>query len=132
MTFDRILVARYSPQNGCRVPDESVLVVSSRLQDDPAFRASHFFTDVATRSLRSRYGWVRRVSPFTLDSFIAEHWTGACSQKDVELMQLLFESIARLADDMPVASSYGERGFPNRRLELQVHRVFFHSAGPTA
>jgi hypothetical protein len=126
--FDRLVVARHSPQNKCLGPEGAVLVLASRLPAAPREGRRHYFVDVATQRLRNNYAWVRRVSPFTLTSFVAEHWIGECSAHDMCLLELMLNAVSRLDEDKAVAPSYGKTGFPNWRLELRVHRMFFFTA----
>jgi hypothetical protein len=61
---------------------------------------------------------------------VAAHWRGECSAHDRELLELMLNGVSRLDDEMPVAASHARIGFPNWRLELRVHRMFFFTAKP--
>jgi hypothetical protein len=66
--FDRLVVARHSPENKCLGPEGAVLVLASRLPPTPTHGTRHYFVDAATRRFRNSYGWVTRVTPFSVTS----------------------------------------------------------------
>ena len=89
----------------------------------------HHFISTHDWQTTSKYGWVSKTAPFSMDEFIAVHLQGVdfgdVDRAHVETMLL---SIARLQEDTPVAAGYSLRGVETKRMEFTVHRVVFHAA----
>lgn len=125
--FSRILIARQSPKNKCFVEDGIPLFVKALSPVPLKDHVSHWFLSVRDRETKSRYGWVKEVSPFTLDEFVARHLSHEhLSSSDRQHLETMFQAIVPLAEGTPVAATYSCRGVEEQRMEFTVHRIFFH------
>jgi len=129
MKFSKILVARYSPENKCYAPDGAVLTVKPLAQVPMKDHVPHYFTSVTDPTIKSRYGWVKEVDPFSLDDFVARYTAkNDLTAEEREHLEVMFTSIAKLAPETPVAATYSCRGVERRRMQFTVHRVIFYKA----
>jgi hypothetical protein len=124
--FKKLLVAKYSPQNGCNAPDGVVLTVLPK-KPRPHKDSAHRFVSSLDHAVSSKYGWVVDAEPLTLDQFIAKH-LGAkeIDEEEKDHIKILLSSIAKLPPDTPVAASYFVRGNLERRVDFVVHKVIFY------
>jgi len=122
------LISKYSPRNGCHVPDGNVLIVIPQKKVTKA--KSHYFCDSLDKKIKSRYGWVKTVPEFGIADFIGEH--GLNSEDDVEMdhIRTLLNSISKLNDGTAVAADYFERGLEHKHMAFVVHKVIFYEATP--
>jgi hypothetical protein len=129
--FSKMLVAHYSPKNGCNAPDGAVLVVRPR-RDLPARGAAtinHQFVEAAPSGKKSRFGWVASVESFNLAEFVARHLGGkVLDEQEREHLLVLLRSIAQLAPGTPVGTHYLRQGLLPSETEvvLRVHKVLFY------
>ena len=71
--YTKVLVAQYSPQNGCNVTDGEMLIIKSPVKE-PNKEFSYHFEGVMTGK-KSRYGWVKMVPEYTLENYIDFRFT---------------------------------------------------------
>ena len=129
MQYSKILVARYSPENGCNVSDGVVLFVVPRDKVPLKSNVVHYFTGTVDNKTQSKYGWVKRVEPFTIDEFAMSNLHRAIATEKERLhLETMFRSIERLEDGTTVAATYSSRGVETKLMEFTVHRVFFYDA----
>ena len=126
-TFSKLLVAKQSPQNGCYVGDGEVLFVVPRQKLPAKDHVTHCFVSTVDRKTKSRYGWVVSVEPFTTDDFVRIYLNGEADDLTRSHISTMLARVANLAPDTPVAVEYTRYGLEERRVELNVHRVFFYS-----
>lgn len=119
--YQKVLVARHSPQNRCYAPDGERLVIDPVLPLNARDGRQHKFVGITHPELTSRFGWVMDVATFEIDDLLAEHATSWLGGR--ELLQLLLDGIARLPEGTPVAATFAERILPTRETYLSVHRV---------
>jgi hypothetical protein len=122
--FNHILLARFSPANGCHVEEGGVLIVEARAKP-PKRPGSHFFIGASLPRIRSRYGWVAVAPAFDLDAFARAHLHDRTLTEWEKLnLTRMFEAIAKLKPGTPVAADYFERGMGrSATIDLVVHRV---------
>lgn len=127
--FQKLLVAKYSPSNRCYVPDGTVLFVRPAAAVRMTAAVPHKFVGAADRKTTSKFAWVKAVTPFTLEQYIAEHLLGEEISADMlKHLEVMLSAIARLSDGTPVGATYFQRGVERRVMEFDVHRVIFHAA----
>jgi len=128
-TFDRLLVARFSPKNRCTVPEGEVLSVKPRKTLPHNRDVRHYFIGTRHSSAKARYGWVAEVQPFTFDDFVRDHLDGnELSQSEREHLLRLLSSISRLPSGTPVTATYFVRGVIEKQTVFTVHKVIFYQA----
>lgn len=127
--YSKILIGKYSPENKCFAEDGAILTIIpkdltklKKIRDS----VSHFFVDSLDSKIKSRFGWVKTIQPFTLMDFVNRY----ASQNDgnpihFDHLKRMLEGIANLDDGTPVAATYFERGVEKKILEFKVHKVFF-------
>src|SRR5437899_2309518 len=72
--FQKILVARKSPQNGCFASDGDLLYPPLSDESHAKPGTKYYFRSVVEPNKRSRYGWVKSTDqPFTLQEFLARN-----------------------------------------------------------
>jgi hypothetical protein len=124
--YSKVLVARFSPQNGCYAADGEVLTIIPTKNLRSNQDAEHNFVSSRDRSLTSKFGWVQEVPAFTLEQFLSRtSEPGAISDERKEHVQTMLSSIALLPHDTAVAATYWMRGAIERRHVFAVHRVIF-------
>jgi hypothetical protein len=125
--YSKLLVARYSPKNGCNVPEGVVLTIQPRKNVSTKKDTGHRFVSRLDKSSTSKYGWVAEVGPFTIDEFIQRHLRAeAVSENEREHIRVMLSSIASLPIDTPVAARYSVQGVIERKAVFVVHKVFFY------
>lgn len=126
--YTKILVGKYSPLNGCHVPDGNVLTVIPHKKITKA--KSHHFSDSRDKKVKSRYGWVKTVPEFGISDFIREHGVSKDDELEMNHLKILLDSISKLSDDTAVAADYFERGLENKHFAFVVHKVIFYEGKP--
>jgi hypothetical protein len=127
--FSKILVARHSPKNKCYADDGVVLFVKPLPSVPPKDHVGHCFLSTSDQTTKSQYGWVAGTEPFDLDDFIRDHLDGrSVNEAERAHLEVMFKAITKLNPETPVAVTYSARGIGSKRMELTVHRVFFHKA----
>jgi hypothetical protein len=126
--FQKVLMARYSPQNECFAGEGDVLYAPAsapqRVRSAP--RAYHFLRAKGDGK-RSKFGWVKSTEqPFSVEDFVAEHPEIKGNDEQTMLLANLFSAIANLAEGTPVAGSYFLRDVEQRSVELTFHKVFLY------
>jgi hypothetical protein len=124
--FTRVLVARYSPKNGCHAQDGEVLIVKPKTPL-PSKDAAHHFVSAKDGRTKSKCGWVQEAAPFTLQDFISKHLADrTLSEDEREHVRTMLNAAARIPVEKPATVDYAVRGVERKVIELSVHRVFFH------
>jgi hypothetical protein len=126
--YKRLIVARYSPGNRCYVKDGDVLIVRPlRRRLELGEPKAHKFVAASDPTETAQFGWTKDVPPFSLEQFIKEHL------KNIELDELsrshltaMLDAASRVPAGTPMGVMYQPRGVENRRMELDVYRVFFY------
>jgi hypothetical protein len=59
--FKKLLLAKYSPKNGCYAEDGTILTVERRESVPVKDCVPHHFVSIDNPRLQSRYGWVKGV-----------------------------------------------------------------------
>jgi hypothetical protein len=125
--YTKVLVARHSPKNGCYVPDGQVLVIVPIKSLPKKEQVAHFFVSVNDLKTRSKYGWVKEVEPFTLNSFLENHFVGrTLNDEALHHIKVMLASIKKLSPGTAVAATYSSRGIIEKSMALTVHRVIFY------
>ena len=124
MTYTHLLKARFSPKNGCYAEDGTVLSVAPR-NKTPVKEVSHYFVAAHNMSIKSKYGWVEEVAPFTLEEFLHIYHSGSTDSVAVEHVKLMLDAAQRAPIGSPMTADYVRRGIPPC-MEFLVHRVIFY------
>ncbi|MDR1144542.1 MAG: hypothetical protein LBK71_00180 [Verrucomicrobiales bacterium] len=124
--FSKLLVARHSPKNKCNAEDGAVLYVKPLANVPLKDHVAHYFLSASDHKTKSKYEWVADAEPFDLDDFIREKLNERqLSEGERIHLEIMFNSIAKLAPGSAVAATYSCRGIENKRMEFTVHRVLF-------
>ena len=92
--YEKVLVAQYSPKNGCNVHDGEVLTIVPRTTVPRKTTVPHDFVSANDGKTKSKYGWVKEVEPFTLDQFLANHLKSSeISESQREHVRIMLSSI---------------------------------------
>jgi hypothetical protein len=125
--FRKVLVAKYSPQNGCYVVDGEQLTVVPRRNVPLKEGVSHYFVSIRDSSKKSKYGWVKETAEFTVSEF-ANHSSErqSLSSEELEHVLTMLRAIDQLPPDAPVAATYFCRGVDQKKMVFAVHKVVFY------
>ena len=125
--FDKILVARHSPQNDCCAAEGDLLYPPvSKKESHARHGDKYYFQSVSHDHKRSKFGWVKRIEkPLSVEEIVSKHPVIERSDQQHKLLENLLTAIARLPEDTPVAGSYFRRIEPPY-VELTFHKVFFY------
>ena len=116
--YEKVLVAQYSPKNGCNVHDGEVLTIVPRTTVPRKTTVPHDFVSA-----------VKEVEPFTLDQFLANHLKSSeISESQREHVRIMLSSIQKLPPETPATATYRSRGTIEQRMDLTVHKVIFFKA----
>lgn len=127
--YRKTLVGRYSPQNGCRVPDDEFLVVApgKASVESKSRQKLHYFVGIKSRK-RSKFGWV-----VDLESPITARWlaeqAGLCSDAMVIAQaETMLEAVEGKASGTPYGCYFVETvsAEAKRSIRLRVHQVVLH------
>src|SRR5262245_3480939 len=109
--FQKLLVARFSPENKCFVSEGEILFAPLPKQgSELTHGTSQEFLSCADHQTSSKFGWVR-VEPV---EFRLEDFLDRCGQlvRTTEQIQVTFEmlnAVSKLGEGVPVAASYFSR-----------------------
>lgn len=123
--YNKILVARLSPENKCFADDGAILILKPKKLKTNRDHVGHYFLDHLDKKTKSKYGWVKVIEPITLNQFVNKYIGDTEDNDVVEHNKIMLDSIQKLNVDTPVAVTYSERGIEQKRMDLTVHRVFF-------
>ncbi len=121
--FTRVLIAKYSPSNGCNVIDGEILIIKPPIKE-PNKEISYKFEGIKTGK-KSRYGWVKVVPEYTLKGFIDEH-LNRISEKELICLDNMLNSISKLPDNTPVAVDFRQKSMGESVFVLHVHKIIFY------
>lgn len=124
--YNKILIARYSPNNGCYVDDGEYLVVWPKVNVSMRDIITHSFSGLINETKTSKYGWVKEVPPFTMNDFISRFIRRQLNDNEKTHLVKMFESIANLKDGDPVAATYRKKSFNENEMELKIHKIIFY------
>lgn len=129
--YNKILVAKHSPQNKCYAEDEEWLVILDRMRkgmidlpDD-----THYFVGVHSRK-PSRYGWVKTIDYKIVPQELAKMYNYNPSEELIQICELILKAAYDQKDGTPMAARIITVGLleKERRKLLKVHKVFFYKA----
>ena len=121
--YTKVLVAQYSPQNGCNVTDGEMLIIKPPVKE-PNKEFSYHFEGVMTGK-KSRYGWVKTVPEYTLENYIDKYLKNI-SEKELVYLECMLNSISKLQTNTPVAVDYRQKSMGESIFVLHVHKVIFY------
>lgn len=121
--YTKVLVAQYSPQNGCNVTDGEMLIIKPPVKE-PNKEFSYHFEGVMTGK-KSRYGWVKTVPEYTLENYIDKYLKNI-SEKELVYLECMLNSISNLQTNTPVAVDYRQKSMGEPIFVLHVHKVIFY------
>jgi hypothetical protein len=121
--YTKVLVAQYSPQNGCNVTDGEMLIIKPPVKE-PNKEFSYHFEGVMT-GRKSRYGWVKTVPEYTLENYIDKYLKNI-SEKELVYLECMLNSISKLQTNTPVAVDYRQKSMGEPIFVLHVHKVIFY------
>lgn len=122
--YNKVLVGRLSPKNGCHANDDEILILKPKKLAKDREIGHHFISSKS--KMKSKYGWVKETSYFTFDDFKADFLPSEVDEVTIRHNKVMLDSINYLNAETPVAVTYSERIEP-RRMELTVHRVIFYN-----
>ena len=121
--YTKVLVAQYSPQNGCNVTEGEMLIIKPPVKE-PNKEVSYHFEGVMTGK-KSRYGWVKTVPEYTLENYIDKYLKNI-SEKELVYLECMLNSISKLQTNTPVAVDYRQKSMGEPIFVLHVHKVIFY------
>ena len=121
--YTKVLVAQYSPQNGCNVTDGEMLIINPPVKE-PNKEFSYHFEGVMTGK-KSRYGWVKTVPEYTLENYIDKYLKNI-SEKELVYLECMLNSISKLQTNTPVAVDYRQKSMGESIFVLHVHKIIFY------
>ena len=121
--YTKVLVAQYSPQNGCNVTDGEMLIIKPPVKE-PNKEFSYHFEGVMT-GRKSRYGWVKTVPEYTLENYIDKYLKNI-SEKELVYLECMLNSISKLQTNTPVAVDYRQKSMGESIFVLHVHKIIFY------
>ena len=121
--YTKVLVAQYSPQNGCNVTEGEMLIIKPPVKE-PNKEFSYHFEGVMTCK-KSRYGWVKTVPEYTLENYIDKYLKNI-SEKELVYLECMLNSISNLQTNTPVAVDYRQKSMGEPIFVLHVHKVIFY------
>jgi len=121
--YTKVLVAQYSPQNGCNVTEGEMLIIKPPVKE-PNKEFSYHFEGVMTGK-KSRYGWVKTVPEYTLENYIDKYLKNI-SEKELVYLECMLNSISNLQTNTPVAVDYRQKSMGEPIFVLHVHKVIFY------
>lgn len=121
--YTKVLVAQYSPQNGCNVTDGEMLIIKPPVKE-PNKEFSYHFEGVMT-GRKSRYGWVKTVPEYTLENYIDKYLKNI-SEKELVYLECMLNSISNLQTNTPVAVDYRQKSMGESIFVLHVHKIIFY------
>jgi len=121
--YTKVLVAQYSPQNGCNVTEGEMLIIKPPVKE-PNKEFSYHFEGVMT-GRKSRYGWVKTVPEYTLENYIDKYLKNI-SEKELVYLECMLNSISKLQTNTPVAVDYRQKSMGEPIFVLHVHKVIFY------
>ena len=121
--YTKVLVAQYSPQNGCNVTEGEMLIIKPPVKE-PNKEFSYHFEGVMTGK-KSRYGWVKTVPEYTLENYIDKYLKNI-SEKELVYLECMLNSISKLQTNTTVAVDYRQKSMGEPIFVLHVHKVIFY------
>lgn len=139
IAYNKILVARNSPQNKCLGPEDAYLVPASP-NDRAAFalrNGEHFFSSLTGR-ISNMFGWVESIAnPITAEDLLAMNTASILRMEgddasnelpDIEWYIRYLRSVSRQENGTPMGCSWVVTNLPGARMrKLNVHKVLFYN-----
>lgn len=125
--YNKVLIGRNYPNNGCYVDDGEYLLVWPKANVSVRDFVTHNFSGLINETKTSKYGWVKEVPPFTLNDFISKFIRKKLNDNEKAHLIVMLESIDKLKDGDPVAATYRKKSFNENVMELKIHRVIFYN-----
>ena len=120
--FSKILIAKFRTENECFCIDGELLILSHPQNRELSDENKYYFTGLFN-GCKSKYGWSKNISEFTLDDFIIKY---KLYNEDKELLLELFRSINKHPEGTPFAVDYRQQSFLNMNLKVDIHKVIFY------
>lgn len=127
-SFNRILVARHSPENQCFAAEGDILTVVPREVVPKESNVEHYFISTVDMKTGSKYGWVKEVESFILTSFASKYLPSEPDFRELEHIRTMLKSISNLPEGTPVSADYVLRGVVEKSMIFTVHKVLFYDA----
>ncbi len=135
-SFDKILVARFSPKNGCAGPAGEWLVPAGPAETIGKVTTSHRFVSIRGRHV-NKFGWVSQTAvPFTAKDLEGMDSNGLRGKLGDDASVVLpptgwyesyLKAVERLSVDTAMGCDWREVNLPGvQRRELWVHMVRFY------
>ena len=125
--YSKILIAKYNPENKCFADDDTVLYANPFIFKKLVSSKSLTFRSTINPSIKSSYGWIKEVEPFTLDDFILKHFDNIeLNTMEIEAIELLLDSIIKFDAGTPMGATYFQRGIEKQYMALSIHKVIFY------
>jgi hypothetical protein len=128
MVYDRILIAKHSPANKCFAADEDVLFFLPLKTIPLRGVVSHQFVSVQNSRVKSKYGWVKCVEPFSIGDFVRNNFGKPLDQINLSALKVMLDSISKLPEHTAVSIQYMQRGIEQKRMDISIHKVFFYNS----
>ena len=88
---------------------------------------SHLFVSIIDLKTKSKYGWVKGTNEFALQDFVETHYGNSeLTLEEEEHIFLMLYAISVMDINTPVAATYSQKGFMDKKMNLKVHKVIFH------
>lgn len=125
-TFTKIIIAKNSPNNGCFGDNGETLMLLPKKKVPVRDFVPHVFSSLKNKNIKSKYGWIKSTTPFTLKEFLDNNFSTDVSEEELECLLNLFESIEKLPEETTVAATYNKKSAFDNEMVLKVHKVFFY------
>lgn len=121
------MIAKYNPENKCFAATDTVLYAKPLIFKKLVSSKSLAFISTISPSIKSRYGWIKELEPFTLDDFILKHLSNIeLNTMEIEALEILFDSIMKFDAGTPMGATYFQRGIEKQFMALSIHKVIFY------
>lgn len=121
--FTKVVTSHFDSEHGCLVPEGELLLLGPRPRRQVRHGSRRLFIGAKHADRTCRIGWVTPWPACSLDQLLASANWNTAAAGPLEDQELLFRSIADMAEGTPVAASYFHRVFPTNEITLRVHRV---------
>ena len=125
--YNKVIVAKYNPENKCNAKEGEVLTIIPKERVPQRDYVNHNFVSIIDLKTKSQYGWVKEVKEFTISNFIETHYGKKdLTNEEREHIEIMLNAISKLKENIPVAATYSQKGFMDKKMILKVHKVLFN------
>ena len=124
--YNKVLIAKHSPENKCYVQNEELLIITPKLNIPLKDHVPYFFVSAYDKKTKSKYGWVKSVKEFELKDFINEYIKVELTTEEVTSIKIMLDSIAQYSEGTSVAATYSQKSFNEKEMKLSVHKIIFY------